>query len=993
MIPAGLARALADRYHLERELGRGGMATVYLADDLKHGRKVAIKFMHPELAAEIGPDRFLREIEAAARLSHPHILPLFDSGGADGQFFYVMPYVAGESLRGRLNREIQLPLDEAMRLTREIASALGTAHQHGLVHRDIKPDNILLADGFALVADFGTARLLSGYASDTTATRAATAPGTAIGTPLYMAPEQAVGSDDVDGRADLYALGCVLYEMLAGQPPFTAPNVQAVIARHRNDPVPPLASQRPGIPDSVVRVIEKALAKAPADRYPTMARFAEALAVAEAERATPIPAPQLEEGKIPNNLARPRTRFIGRERELAECAQLLQETRLLTLTGAGGCGKTRLALRLAERVLEDYPDGVWFADLAPLLEGDRVPLVVAKAIGLQETPGTPLPEALAQHLATRRSLLVLDNCEHIISAVTELADRLLGASEALQLIATSREGLGIEGERLFALRSLSLPARDAEGGVLQAESSESVQLFVDRARVVDPRYALDAHTALVVAEICRRLDGIPLALELAAARVKMMSVEDIRARLDDRFRLLTGGTRTAMPRQRTLLATIEWSYEHLADDERRLLRFLSVFAGGWSLPAATVVSGENADEFETLETLGRLVSKSLVNVERLSDGGTRYSMLETIQQYARDQLRASAEVDAARSRHLEYVLVLASELPAGTRGPRRTEWESRVLREQENILAAIQWCDQAERGGEKALRIVGAILSPWMDQGQFELCNRVAVEALRRPGAEQRTALRAHVLYPLGVLCYWQARFQDARGALDEALEIFRETGDRAGLIRALIFSGHATALDDRERARPITLEALAICRELGDPFLLGRALNALAESERFDGALDKATALYEEAIEIARHQSDERSVLSYLWNLSAVDVGMGRLDRARERLLETGDLMRHFQPGSFFALSQIDPISALACASGDMAIAARLAGAAAGMAEAMRFTREPVDEKFIGPSVDRMREALGGDAFEVAFAAGRQLEWRAALQEARAWLARESGP
>jgi tetratricopeptide (TPR) repeat protein len=367
-------------------------------------------------------------------------------------------------------------------------------------------------------------------------------------------------------------------------------------------------------------------------------------------------------------------------------------------------------------------------------------------------------------------------------------------------------------------------------------------------------------------------------------------------------------------------------------------------------------------------------------------------MLETIQQYARDQIRASGEVDAARSRQLEYVLALTSELPDGTRGPRRTEWESRVLREQENVLAVLQWCDQAERGGEKALQIVGAILPPWMDQGQFELCGRVALEALHRPGAAQKTALRARVLYHLGVLCYWQARFQDAGAAFDEALEIHRETGNRAGLARTLIFAGHLAALRDRVRARQITLEALAICRELGDPFLLGRAVNAVAESLRFDGELDKAAALYEESLEIARRESDERSALSYLWNLSAVDVAMGRLERARERLLEAGNLME-FEPGAFLALAQIDPMSALACAGGDMAIAARLAGAAAGMAEKMRFTREPVDEEFICSWVDRMRQALGNAAFEAAFAAGRQLEWRAALQEARAWLAGESGP
>ena len=241
-IPKLLHDALADRYRIERELGRGGMARVYLADDLKHGRKVAIKAMHPELAAAIGHDRFLLEIEIAARLTHPHILPLYDSGVAGGQLYYVIPYIEGESLRARIDREKQLPIDDALRLTREIASALGYAHHQGVVHRDIKPENILLADGIALVADFGIARAVSANGAGKLTTS-----GTMVGTPVYMSPEQAAGSADVDGRSDLYSLGCVLYEMLAGEPPFTGPSAMVVQSRHAFEAVPPLKTRRPGI--------------------------------------------------------------------------------------------------------------------------------------------------------------------------------------------------------------------------------------------------------------------------------------------------------------------------------------------------------------------------------------------------------------------------------------------------------------------------------------------------------------------------------------------------------------------------------------------------------------------------------------------------------------------------------------------------------------------------------------------------------------------------
>ena len=267
---AALKEGLANRYRIMGELGRGGMAIVYLADDLKHGRKVAIKSLHAEMAATIGHHRFLREIEIAARLTHPHILPLHDSGEVNGQLFYVMPYIEGESLRVRLDREKPLAVEASLRLTREIAGALEYAHQHGVVHRDIKPGNVLLAEGIAMVADFGIARAVSASFDGQTAT------GIILGTPLYMSPEQASGSGEVDARSDIYSLGCVLDEMLAGEPPFTGTNAMAVLARHALEEMPPLKTRRPGITDGLERVVRKSLAKSPADRYPTAADFAEA---------------------------------------------------------------------------------------------------------------------------------------------------------------------------------------------------------------------------------------------------------------------------------------------------------------------------------------------------------------------------------------------------------------------------------------------------------------------------------------------------------------------------------------------------------------------------------------------------------------------------------------------------------------------------------------------------------------------------------------------
>src|SRR5439155_8876135 len=477
--PEDLASALSKRYRFHRELGRGGMATVFLADDLKHGRQVAIKVLDREVALAIGSERFLREIEIVARLTHPHILPLHDSGAAGDHLYYVTPYIEGESLRERIDRERHLALEDALRLAREIASALGYAHHRGLVHRDVKPENILLSDGMALVADFGIAR-----ATNVSHERRHTTAGTAIGTPPYMAPEQITGSPELDCRADLYSLGCVLFEMLAGAPPFTGPD-ESLAYQHLSVTPRAVSELRPGLPARVSATVAKALAKSPADRYATAARFAEALATALVDAPdTPVTE---QSRRSPNNLPAERTSFVGRERELAECQRLFEDTRLLTLTGMGGCGKTRLALKLAEKWLDQQPDGVWFVDLAPLTDESRVAETIAVALGVQEHAGSSL-ESLRLHVRGKRLVVVLDNCEHLLSACATAVNALLDAESVVRVLATSRESLGVTGERLFAVRPLEVPPTGAAGDATRVESSEAVRLFVERAVLAPPGF-------------------------------------------------------------------------------------------------------------------------------------------------------------------------------------------------------------------------------------------------------------------------------------------------------------------------------------------------------------------------------------------------------------------------------------------------------------------------------------------------------------------------
>jgi non-specific serine/threonine protein kinase len=975
--PEQLTRTLADRYRIDREIGRGGMAIVYLADDLKHGRAVAIKVLHGEHAASIGRERFLREIEVAAQLTHPHILPLYDSGAANGQLYYVMPYVAGGSLRTWLEREKQLSVEDALRIAREIASALGHAHQKGLVHRDIKPENVLISEGLALVADFGIARALS-----TAPAHRITTAGGMIGTPRYMAPEQVTGSADLDGRADLYALACVAYEMLSGQPPFAGPD-EGLPYQHLSVAPRLLTDLRPLVPPGVAAVISRGLAKLPADRFVTAARFAEALTNAvtgDHGRATHDGAGG---ATTPNNLPRERSHFIGRERELAECARALDDSRLLTITGIGGSGKTRLALKLAEALLDRFPGGVWYADFAPINDAERIALTLAAALDLREEPGTPLLDTIAKRLHNKKALIILDNCEHVLGSAAELADRLILSSEDLEIIATSREGLGIEGERLFALRSLSVPARSEAVDLAAAEASEAVRLFVDRAGAIDASFALTEANAPTVAEICRRLDGIPLAIELAAARIRVLKVEEISARLDDRFRLLTGGSRTALPRHQTLRATIQWSYDLLTGEEQHLLRLLAVFAGGWTLEAATRVAGDQADEFEVLERITRLVDKSLVTMDRESEGETRYFMLETVRQYALELLNETDEVDAARTRHQAFYLGLAEQGVPGLASPDQSQWTRRLTLEQENFLAAHAWCDQSPARAVEGLRLVGALRRFWLVRGLLELGRRVTLEALGREGAGEPTAARVRALYAASNFAFSLGDYARARDLGEESLIIARKLGTLETLCDALRALGAAwSALGDLKAAKLHAQELLVLARQLGDPVRLAGACSVLAECLLTEGDLDHAEPLYLEAAALNREIGDTRNLAILLGNVSLVAIGRRDPVRAAEVLREAASII-----GPVQCSGTLDMIGSTFALREEWLRAARYFGGAETQRRLSGWHREPADEAINARHIARTREALGDVAFEAALAEGRATEAEILLANAQDWL------
>jgi predicted ATPase/class 3 adenylate cyclase len=674
----------------------------------------------------------------------------------------------------------------------------------------------------------------------------------------------------------------------------------------------------------------------------------------------------------PNNLPQQLTSFVGREAVLAHIEALLAQSRLLTLFGVGGIGKTRLSLQVAADVIDNFPDGVWLVELATLRDPQLVPQAVASALGVKEAAGRPVLEALLKFLGNRHLLLILDNCEHLLQACAELARQALQAGAHSKVLASSREPLHVAGETTYQVPALP--------------ESEAASLFIARATAAQPGFQVSPDIAPVVANVCGRLDGIPLAIELAAARVRTLSVQKIAARLDDRFRLLNRGDQTALPRQQTLRALIDWSYELLTDDERAGFRRLAVFSGGCTLEAAEAVCAFGAiDTAYVLEHVTQLAEKSLVVIEA---AGERYRLLETVRQYAHERLNESREADEARTRHLVYYVSLAEKARPGLAGPRQGEWLSLLDVERENLLAAHAWCERADGGAELGLRLVYLLRPYWINRGVLGLGHRVTIEALSRAGAEARSFARCRGLFDAGQLSCFMGRYREAQHYLEESLSIAREIGDRRRAIAA--FQPLALAhlgQGDLATARRYLEEALEFAQSLGEPREIAAATNALAQVHRADGNLDEAEPLYEKVLALAREIGDRESIAVALLNLAMVAVDRRSLERARTMLLDVLAIVQEI--GSKRAgQSVLEVCGGLAAVREDWARAARVYGAAEAQTAQTGLQRDPADAAFLEPLLAKAQTALGSEAFAAAENAGRALSYDEAMAEARAWLA-----
>jgi non-specific serine/threonine protein kinase len=600
----------------------------------------------------------------------------------------------------------------------------------------------------------------------------------------------------------------------------------------------------------------------------------------------PVQEPRAPSGPQ-HNLPQQLTSFIGRARESAQIEQLLAANRLVTLTGAGGCGKTRLALHVAGALLERHAEGLRVVELAPLSDATLIVPALARALAIEERAGTDLEDTVIEWLESRQQLLLLDNAEHVLDASARLVEKLLRRCPRLVVLVTSRERLGIAGELTYGVPSLSVPEARHDTTREEALAFEATRLFIERARLQRPDFDIADQDAAALASICRRLDGIALAIELAASRVRMMSLEELERRLDDRFGVLTGGSRTALPRHRTLRALIDWSHELLDGAERAVLRRASVFAGGWTLAAAEhVCSGAGVDRTAILDLLTSLTDKSLVSID-VRGSETRFGMLETVRHYAQDRLRESGEEESMRDRHVDFFRGMAGRLLDPLQ--KDSELQAKLLRldlEHDNIRAALAWCETAPGRCVAGLALAGELHWFWRMRGHYGEGQAWIARLLAIAPDAERSDAHASAFHAAGALSYLHGDYAAAEVRHRQALAIWRQLDNRRGISRSLNSLGSiARSRGELSAARGLYEEALSIAREIGDRRSVSMGLQCLGTVAHEAGDYAAAQALLEECVSASHDIGAWREAVA-LSELGAVRHARGDLEAARSMLL-----------------------------------------------------------------------------------------------------------
>jgi predicted ATPase len=894
-------------YEILAALGAGGMGEVYRARDTRLERSVAIKVLPPAFSADVERlHRFEREARLASSLNHPNIVTIYELGQDGSTRYIAMELIEGKTL-AELLAAGPLPIRNAIEIAAQIAEGLAKAHEAGIAHRDLKPGNLMVSsDGFVKILDFGLAKLAPPI-TEHTDTRDLSAwrsqAGQVIGTLQYMSPEQA-SSDQPDFRSDQFSFGLVLYEMVTGKRPFQRSSPTETLVAILRDQAQPVGVQKPDAPAPLCWAIERCLAKEPDKRYVSTRDLARELAAIR-DRFSEKPDTPVE--TRPSNIPVQRTRFVGRDKEVAAAEELLlrSDVRLVTITGPGGIGKTRLAVEVVNGILDRFLGGAHFVPLSPLSDPGLLDSVIVQTLGIREAGSQSPLEILKKNLpdlSRAPMLLLLDNFEHLMQAAPTVAE-LLAMAPNLKILVTSRAALHVYGEQEFPVPPLALPDSRSLPPLEALSQYPAVALFVQRAVAAKPDFELNRENAQAVTEICARLDGLPLAIELAAARIKVLSPASMRTRLASRMQLLTGGARDLPHRQQTLRATMDWSYDLLSAPEQKLFRRLSVFVGGCNLEGVEAVCDTKGDlDLDLLDGMSSMLDKSLLQQIERANGESRFVMLETLREYTLEKLQASGEDKATRRAHAAYCLVLAEEEAAEQSGPQSAEWLERFALEHDNFRAALEWLTETG-DAEWGLRLGAALFRFWETREYIAEGRDRLGKLLKLAGPVVPTKARERVVFSAGVLASEQADYAAADPLFREALDIARQLGDKRGIAVSL----NALGVNDRNRgeaavAHSLFEESLLLWRELGDQKAVARALSNLANVVKLQGDYDRARSLHAECLSIFSGLGDRTGVA---WSLNSQgDVARDQGDSTGAKTLYEQGLAMFWELGDRWGIA-----------------------------------------------------------------------------------------
>ncbi|PBC35955.1 protein kinase [Rhodococcus sp. ACPA4] len=992
------------------EIGRGGFGIVYRCIQPALDRMVAVKILTATVVDDENQARFFREQRAMGRLTgHPHIVGALQVGIlAGGRPYIVMQCHPKGSLDRLIRRAGPLGLEGALRVGVRIAGALETAHRLGIIHRDVKPSNILLTEyGEPALTDFGIAHMSGGFQ---------TATGTVTGSPAFTAPE-VLGGEPATAVSDIYSLGATLFCAITGHSAFERHSGEQVVAqflRITTQPVPDL--RKKGVPENVSAVIECAMSADPRNRPNTAAEFGDKLRAIQLQAGYPVdemallvnrgdPREDVEMFAAPSHTARTSvsspstgsdfrrsggnlplelTSFVGRRRELTLVKEKLTESRLVTLTGSGGVGKTRLALRAAANLQRAFSDGVCLVELSELHDETLLVEVVAANLGVWDRSIMPLEEVVVDFLTPRHILLVLDNCEHLVDAVASLAETLLRSCLNLRILTTSRESLGVGGESILRVPSLTVPVPDGDAPLQGLPQYDAVTLFAQRAAAALPGFSITEQNRITVVRICHRLDGLPLSIELAAARLRAMSVEQILERLTDKYAFLTLGNRNAPARQQTIRLCIDWSHDLCTPKEQQMWARLSVFAGSFELNAAEVICDSELLPEDLLDLVTALVDKSiLIREDYLAV--VRFRMLETLRDYGSEKLDEAGSQLRFRRRHRDWYHRLVSKAEADWISPRQLEWIARLEREQSNLREAMQFClTQVGDGEAKAvLRIATALLHFWNARGLLtegrRWLDRALAHPLSEPSIEQVKAIYADSLLAerqgdlsAGVDLIEKGRALTARMVDPVAHALLAQA---EGLLA--LYSGNIPRACSRlEASRAVFGVSDDLCLQI-------TALGALGWAYELRGDVPLSITCYEEMLAITEDHGELMYRSYSLWAMGVTRWRQGDRHQAAQLMEDGLRLTRKIDDRLMSAMC----LESLAWASGDQN--QQRAAVLMGAAEALR-------EKIGSPTVllpnllvyhelcdHQARNGLGEKAFEKAYSIGYSLGFQGATEYA----------